>query len=125
MLRTAHGYDPVNDTITLGNARTKWTYTRATYRQAGVGRLTDAIFDFAASLRVMCIDDAEYALLTAIAIFSGMCARRAAATTGMQNDRECVIDAKSPTFRRCTRQRYKRTSINTDPHIGIHSRVCS
>ena len=40
--------------------------------QAGAGRLTDAMIDFVASLCAMNVDNTEYALLAAIATFSGL-----------------------------------------------------
>ena len=71
MLRTARCYDTKTDSLVLGNVTTSWAYTRDQYRQAGMGELTEAIFDFARSLTKMKLDIAEYALLTAVAIFSG------------------------------------------------------
>uniref|UniRef100_A0A914W4F0 Ecdysone receptor n=1 Tax=Plectus sambesii TaxID=2011161 RepID=A0A914W4F0_9BILA len=70
MMRTAHRYDSKTDTIVLGNQSTSWAYNRDAYKQAGMGSLTDAIFDFAKSMSKLRVDSAEYALLTAIAIFS-------------------------------------------------------
>ncbi len=71
MLRTARRYDQKTDTIVLGNQMTSWAYNREAYKQAGIGSATDAIFDFAKSMSKMRVDNAEYALLTAVAIFSG------------------------------------------------------
>uniref|UniRef100_A0A5S6QHF1 Ecdysone receptor n=1 Tax=Trichuris muris TaxID=70415 RepID=A0A5S6QHF1_TRIMR len=70
MLKTARRYDAKSDTIVLGNSHTSWAYNRQTYRQAGWGPATDAIFEFAKSLAKMRVDNAEFALLTAISVFS-------------------------------------------------------
>lgn len=71
MLSTARRYDPSKDQIVLGNAETSWAYDRTSYREAGIGAATEPIFDFAASLAKLGVDAPEYALLTAVAIFSG------------------------------------------------------
>lgn len=71
MLRTSRRYDPKRDTIVLGNQTTSWAYNREAYKQAGIGVATDAIFDFAKSMAKLKVDNAEYALLTAVTIFSG------------------------------------------------------
>lgn len=71
MLKTAKRYDPKSDVIVLGNQTTSWSYTRDAYKQAGMGTATDAIFEFAKSMAKMRVDGVEYALLTAISIFSG------------------------------------------------------
>jgi hypothetical protein len=72
MLRTARQYDAKTDTIVMGNQCTSWAYNREAYKQAVIGAPTDAIFDFAKSMSKLRVDPAEYALLTAIAIFSGL-----------------------------------------------------
>ena len=71
MLRMCRRYDPKTDSITLGNANTSWAYTRDTYRAAGIGSATDAIFEFAKGLAKLKVDPSEFALLTAVTIFSG------------------------------------------------------
>lgn len=71
MLKTARRYDQKTDTIILGNRTTSWAYSRDAYKQAGMGSATDAIFEFAKSMARLRVDAAEFALLTAISIFSG------------------------------------------------------
>jgi hypothetical protein len=68
MLRTARRYDYSSDTIIFANNR---PYTRDNYSIAGVGDSADPLFNFCRHLCVMKVDNAEYALLTAIVIFSG------------------------------------------------------
>ncbi|KRX81675.1 Ecdysone receptor, partial [Trichinella sp. T6] len=70
MMKTARRYDIKSDTIVLGNNVTNWAYTRQTYRQAGWGTATDPIFEFAKSMAKLKVDNAEFALLTAISVFS-------------------------------------------------------
>jgi hypothetical protein len=71
MLRTCRAYDASDETVVLGNERRFWRYDRELYRLAGIGALTDAIFDFAHALSKLHLDGVEFALLTAITIFSG------------------------------------------------------
>lgn len=68
ILRCARRYDPKTDSILFANNS---SYTRETYRIAGLGDTVDSIFRFGKTLCQMKIDNAEYALLTAIDIFSG------------------------------------------------------
>lgn len=68
MLRTARRYDMSTDTIVFANDQ---PYTRENYNSAGLGDCTNAIFHFCKQLCLMKVDNAEYALLTAIVIFSG------------------------------------------------------
>ncbi|VDP12374.1 unnamed protein product [Soboliphyme baturini] len=70
MLKTARRYDAKSDTFLLGNNTTNWAYSRHAYKQAGMGSATDAVFEFAKSLEKMKIDDAEFAFLSAISVFS-------------------------------------------------------
>ncbi|MFH4975792.1 hypothetical protein AB6A40_002501 [Gnathostoma spinigerum] len=69
MLRTARFYDPSEDRVVLGNDSRQWHYGRKQYRSF-IGPLADAIFDFSHSISKMHLDQAEFALLSAIAIFS-------------------------------------------------------
>ena len=68
MLRCARRYDAKTDSILFAN---NLSYSRETYRIAGLGDTVDSIFRFGKTLCQMKIDNAEYALLTAIDIFSG------------------------------------------------------
>ncbi len=69
MLRTARRYDYSSDTIIFANNH---PYTRDNYSLAGVGDSADPLFNFCRHMCAMKVDNAEYALLTAIVIFSGM-----------------------------------------------------
>ncbi|KHN78537.1 Ecdysone receptor [Toxocara canis] len=69
MLRTARCYDACEERVVLGNECRQWRYDREQYR-AFIGPLADSIFDFAHSLSKLHLDQAEFVLLTAIAIFS-------------------------------------------------------
>ncbi|XP_014669978.1 PREDICTED: ecdysone receptor-like [Priapulus caudatus] len=67
LLRSARRYDLDTDAVVFGNGH---PYTRETYRKAGVGETADTIFEFSRGMAAMKVDNAEYALLTAIVIFS-------------------------------------------------------
>lgn len=68
MLRAARRYDAKTDSIVFGN---NYPYTQSSYALAGLGDSAEVIFRFCRSLSKMKVDNAEYALLAAIAIFSG------------------------------------------------------
>ncbi|XP_014678659.1 PREDICTED: ecdysone receptor-like [Priapulus caudatus] len=67
LLRSARRYDIETDAVVFGNGL---PYTRDSYRKAGIGDTADSIFEFSRSMAQMKVDNAEYALLTAIVIFS-------------------------------------------------------
>ncbi|XP_050726759.1 ecdysone receptor-like isoform X5 [Eriocheir sinensis] len=67
MLRAARRYDSKTDCIVFGNS---FPYTQASYALAGLGDSAEVLFRFCRSLCKMKVDNAEYALLAAIAIFS-------------------------------------------------------
>ncbi|TKR58016.1 hypothetical protein L596_030644 [Steinernema carpocapsae] len=71
MLRAGRHYDSLDGTILWGNESRNWRYTREMYRKSGIGDFTDHMFDFANSLSKMKLDAGEFALITAIAVFSG------------------------------------------------------
>lgn len=71
MIRTARSYDCCEERVILGNETKQWRYDREQYR-AFIGSLADPIFDFAHSLAKLGLDQAEFVILTAIAIFSGI-----------------------------------------------------
>ena len=68
MLRGARKYDVKTDSIVFANNQ---PYTRENYKSASVGDSADAIFRFCRHMCDLRVDNAEYALLTAIVIFSG------------------------------------------------------
>jgi ecdysone receptor len=67
MLRCSRKYDIKTDSIVYANNQ---PYTRENYRSASVGDSADALFNFCRSMCILKVDNAEYALLTAIVIFS-------------------------------------------------------
>lgn len=67
LMRSARRYDIETDAVVFGNGL---PYTRESYRKAGVGDTADSIFEFSKNMAAMKVDNAEYALLTAIVIFS-------------------------------------------------------
>ncbi|KAK0418436.1 hypothetical protein QR680_013555 [Steinernema hermaphroditum] len=70
MLRAGRQYDSLDGTVVWGNETRNWRFTREMYRNAGIGAFTDCIFDFACSLSKMKLDQGEFTLLAAIAVFS-------------------------------------------------------
>ena len=69
MLRCSRKYDIKTDSIVYANNQ---PYTRENYRSANVDYSVDALFNFCRSMCTLKVDNAEYALITAIVIFSGM-----------------------------------------------------
>ncbi|KAI9550264.1 hypothetical protein GHT06_005729 [Daphnia sinensis] len=67
MLRCARRYDVKTDSIIFANDQ---RHDRQSFNMAGIGFTADSIFNFGKLLSAMKVDDAEYALLTAIDIFS-------------------------------------------------------
>lgn len=68
MLRCARRYDEDTDSIVFAN---NYPYTKQAYERAGLDNNTiDKIFKFCKKMCKMKVDNAEYALLTAIDIFS-------------------------------------------------------
>ncbi len=68
MLRTARRYDIHTDSIVFANNQ---PYTRDQYASSGLSGVPDTLFPFCRYLCLMKVDNAEYALLTAIVVFSG------------------------------------------------------
>lgn len=69
MLRCSRKYDLKTDSIVYANNQ---PYTRQNYQSAGVGPEIEPTFRFCRHMCQLKVDNAEYALLTAIVIFSGM-----------------------------------------------------
>ena len=65
MLRAARRYDPQTDSIVYA---TNYPFTKENYDKAGMAN--DSLFKFCRSMSRMKVDNAEYALITAIVIFS-------------------------------------------------------
>jgi ecdysone receptor len=68
MLRTARRYDIHTDSIVFANNQ---PYTKEKYASSGLSGVPDTLFPFCRYLCLMKVDNAEYALLTAIVVFSG------------------------------------------------------
>lgn len=67
MLRMARRYDAATDSILFANNR---SYTRDSYRMAGMADTIEDLLHFCRQMYSMTVDNVEYALLTAIVIFS-------------------------------------------------------
>ncbi|XP_014241437.1 ecdysone receptor isoform X2 [Cimex lectularius] len=67
MLRMARRYDAQSDSILFANNQ---PYTRDSYNMAGMGDVVEGLLRFCRQMYNMKVDNAEYALLTAIVIFS-------------------------------------------------------
>lgn len=69
MLRASRRYDVTTNCIVFGN---NYPYKKEAYNMAGmVPEITDALFHFCSYMSTLKVDNAEYALLTAIILFSG------------------------------------------------------
>lgn len=67
MLRSTRKYDIKTDSILFANNQ---PFTRENYRKAHIGEIADAMFNFCRSTVILRLTDEEYALLTALIIFS-------------------------------------------------------
>ncbi|XP_022899806.2 ecdysone receptor isoform X1 [Onthophagus taurus] len=67
MFRMARNYDVTSDSILFVNNK---AYTKENYSHAGIGDNIDNLLHFCRTMYQMKVDNAEYALLTAIVIFS-------------------------------------------------------
>ena len=68
MLRTARRFDPETQTVVFGDGM---PFSRDCMAYGGFKEYVNCMFDFASRMNDMGVDNAEYALLTAICIFSG------------------------------------------------------
>ena len=69
MLRASRKYDIETDRIIYADNK---PHSREDHINAGVGYTADDLFNFCRSISLLRVDNAEYALITAIVIFSGM-----------------------------------------------------
>lgn len=67
MLRSTQWYDIKTDSILFANNQ---PFTRENYRKAHIGEIADAMFNFCRSTVILRLNPAEYALITALIIFS-------------------------------------------------------
>lgn len=67
MLRMARRYDAATDSILFANNR---SYTRDSYKMAGMADTIEDLLHFCRHMYSLAVDNVEYALLTAIVIFS-------------------------------------------------------
>lgn len=67
MLRSTRWYDIKTDSILFANNQ---PFTRENYRKAHIGEIADAMFNFCRSTVILRLNSAEYALITALIIFS-------------------------------------------------------
>ena len=68
VLRTARRYDVETDTVVFANGM---PYTRNNLRFAGLQNYVDSMYEFCRGMGSLAVDNAEYALLTAVCIYSG------------------------------------------------------
>lgn len=68
MLRCSRKYDIRTDSIVYANNQ---PYTRDNYTSASISYTAEPLFNFCRRMCMLKVDNAEYALLTAIVIFSG------------------------------------------------------
>ena len=69
MLRTARRFDPDTNTVVFGDGQ---AFSRDIMAVGGLQEYVNLMFNFAASMSQMHVDNTEYALLTAVCLFSGM-----------------------------------------------------
>lgn len=67
MLRMARRYDALTDSILFANNR---SYTKESYQMAGMEDTIDDLLHFCRQMYSLSVDNVEYALLTAVVIFS-------------------------------------------------------
>ena len=68
MLRTARRFDPDSNSVIFGDGT---SFNRDSLALGGLQDYVNYMFDFSAAMSRMAVDNTEYALLTAICIFSG------------------------------------------------------
>lgn len=68
MLRMARKYDVQTDSIIFANNQ---SYTKELYKMADMGETIEDLLHFCRQMYALKVSNAEYALLTAIVIFSG------------------------------------------------------
>jgi ecdysone receptor len=68
MLRTARRYDPETNTVVFGDGQ---PFSQTCMAFGGLQDFVDLMFDFSRGMASIGVDNAEYALLTALCIFSG------------------------------------------------------
>lgn len=68
MLRTARRYDPETNTVVFG---TGTPFTQNSMAFGGLQGYVDTMFEFSRGMSQLYVDNAQYALLTAICTFSG------------------------------------------------------
>jgi len=68
MLRTARRYDPETNTVVFGNGT---PFTSNSMAFGGLQGHVDSMFEFSRGMSRLAVDNAEYALITALSIFSG------------------------------------------------------
>ena len=69
MLRTARRYDLDTNTVVFGDGV---PFTKDSLKYAGLGSYADSMFNFCHGMALLGVDNAEYALLTALCIFTGI-----------------------------------------------------
>lgn len=68
MLRTSRRFDPETDTVVFGDGQ---PFSQSCMAFGGLQGYVDLMFEFSRGMAKLSVDNAEYALLTALCIFSG------------------------------------------------------
>lgn len=68
MLRVSRRYDVQTDSVLFANNQ---AYTRDNYRKAGMDYVIEDLLHFCRCMHSLTMDNVQYALVTAIVIFSG------------------------------------------------------
>ena len=70
VLRSSRRYDPETDTIVFGDG-SPFSPSSMTVGHYGLAEFVDAMFEFSRGMASLGVDNAEYALLVSLCIFSG------------------------------------------------------
>jgi len=70
VLRTARRYDPETDTVVFGDGN-PFSQASLALGHCGLSEFVDAMFHFSRGMVSLGVDNAEYALLMSLCIFSG------------------------------------------------------
>ena len=70
MLRTSRRFDPETNTVVFGDGQ---PFSQNCMAFGGLQGFVDLMFDFSKGMASLAVDNAEYALVTGLCIFSGLC----------------------------------------------------
>jgi len=69
VLRASRRYDPETDTVVFGDGE-PFSPSSMTFAHFGLAEFVDAMFQFSRGMAALGVDNAEYALLISLCIFS-------------------------------------------------------